>query len=559
MPEEKHSDKRKPEPLVRKRKPAEPGKRNKKDLFVGKTLGHCKILEKINEGGTAYIYRAFNTSFKLHRVVKILKPALSDEEDFYVRFIQEAQLTARLDHPNILRVFDTGEINGFYYIEMEYIEGKSLRSFISERSKISEKETLTIASQLVRALNYAHNVRIKAPSGEMITGILHRDIKPENIMFTKNHTVKLMDFGAAKPMNLTSNTMQGMIVGTFHYMSPEQLAGKRLDARSDFFSLGIVLYEIFSGSKPFSSDKLVSLISIIKTCKYTPLRKMRPSISPLTEELVDRLLEKKTDNRPRTTKEILETIQICLQSHVAWGGGKRVRIPFSFKRFYPTFSLIISCFALCFSLLSYFNNSHIRMGSFKKDPAIKELTVSLLENGRKAEHKRLWREAMNAYSAVPSPSDGGIVNEYLEAKIREARIGFAHTRQLTKARSILEKLRMDYTDPSIDAYLGQIYFKQALYTEARDRLEAAINSEKGSVIKHESNFKRKLHYHYANSLDRQYIYIDQDPSVLREAIKSWNYYLEYSACADNKKDKDCSFAKKRLKELEKVDKKINTK
>ena len=135
-------------------------KMQSKDPFVGKTFGHCEIREKINEGGTAYIYKAFNTSFKLFRVIKILKPSLSDEEDFYIRFIQEAQLTARLDHPNILRVYNTGEVDGYFFIEMEYLEGKTLRNLISDGKKISERETLNIASQLAKALNYAHKIRL---------------------------------------------------------------------------------------------------------------------------------------------------------------------------------------------------------------------------------------------------------------------------------------------------------------------------------------------------------------------------------------------------------------
>jgi len=525
------------------------------DPFIGKMIGHCEIREKINEGGTAYIYRAFNTSFKLNRVVKILKPALSDEDDFFIRFTQEAQLTARLDHPNILRVFDTGEAEGYFFIEMEYLEGRTLRSLISEQNKISERDILNIASQLVKALNYAHNVKIKSPSGEMITGILHRDIKPENIMISSDKTVKLMDFGAAKPLNLTSNTMQGMIVGTFHYMSPEQLDGKKLDPRSDFFSMGIVLYELFAGQKPFSSDKLVTLISTIKSVRYKSLRKARPAISMLTEELIDKLLSRKPGNRPQTAKEIDETIQICMQAYTAWGSGKRVRVPFSLKRFFPTLSLLLSLAACGLSVFTYMQIPKIE----KKANALlmKESSTSMLDKARDAENKSLWNEAVSIYEIVPPVEDGGVANEYLEAQIRRARICFTHLNQLTKAQAILEKLRMDYSDPTIDAYLGQIYFKRALYNEARERLDAAINSKKGSVIQQDVGFKRMLLYYYANSLDRQYIYIEQDPALLRESIKAWSYYCEFSACdeRDNRKDKDCVFAKNRLKELEKIDKK----
>ncbi len=525
------------------------------DPFIGRKLGHCEIREKINEGGTAYIYRAFNTSFKLNRVVKILKPALSDEDDFFMRFTQEAQLTARLDHPNILRVFDTGEVDGYFFIEMEYLEGRTLRSLISELNKISERDILNIGIQLVRALNYAHNVRIKSPSGEMIHGILHRDIKPENIMISSDKTVKLMDFGAAKPLNLTSNTMQGMIVGTFHYMSPEQLDGKKLDPRSDFFSMGIVLYELFTGQKPFSSDKLVTLISTIKSVRYKPLRKARPAISMLTEELIDKLLSKKPGDRPQTAKEIDEMIQICKQAYTAWGSGKRVRVPFSLKRFFPTLSLVLSLAACGLSVFTYMQIPKIE----KKANAllVKGASTSMLDKARDAENKSLWNEAVSIYEIVPPVEDGGVSNEYLEAQIRRARICFTHLNQLTKAQAILEKLRMDYSDPTIDAYLGQIYFKRALYNEAIERLDAAISSKKGSVIQQDVGLKRMLLYYYANSLDRQYIYIEQDPALLREAIKAWSYYSEFSACDErnNRKDKDCVFARNRLKELEKIDKK----
>ncbi len=526
------------------------------DPFIGKTIGHCEIREKLNEGGTAYIYRAFNTAFRLNRVIKILKPSLSDEDDFFIRFSQEAQLTARLDHPNILRVFDTGEVNGYFYIEMEYLEGKTLRTLISEQKKISERDILNIGTQLVKALNYAHNVKIKSPSGDMISGILHRDIKPENIMMTPDKTVKLMDFGAAKPLNLTSNTMQGMIVGTFHYMSPEQLDGKKLDLRSDFFSLGIVLYELFARQKPFSSDKLVTLISAIKSCKYKPLRKVRPAISPLTEELVDRLLSRKPNNRPQTSKEISEHIDICMQAYIAWGSGKRIRVPFSFKRFYPTLSLLVSLAALSLSVYTY-----LQMPRVEKEVANvqKEPLVSLLEKGRDAENSNLWNEAVNIYEIVSPVEDGGVANEYLEAQVRRARICFTHLNQLTKAQAILEKLRMDFSDPAIDAYLGLIYFKRALYNEARERLDAAINTKKGSVVLQDVEFKRMLLYNFANSLDRQYIYIEQDPALLREAIKAWNYYREFSGCEDLRKDKECGFAKDRLKDLEKIDRKLSKK
>jgi serine/threonine protein kinase len=409
-----------------------------KDPFVGATIGNCQIIEKINEGGTAFIYKAHNIPFDLDRVVKILKPSLKDEEDFFIRFRQEAQLTARLDHPNILRLFDTGEVNGYFYMEMEYITGQTLRDYMITNPKIGERDILSIALQVSRALDYAHNVEISGPSGEVIHGILHRDIKPENIMITPGKLVKLMDFGAAKPLNITSNTMQGMIVGTFHYMSPEQLSGGKLDIRSDFFSLGIVMYELFTNQKPFTGENLTALIQKINECKYVKVRKQRPSISSLTEELIDKLLSKNPDHRPGSEKEIIEDLQVCIQSFTSWGIGRKLKVPFSFKRNFGAIAFGLSLAALLLSALAFWRTFTIDTGAprFTESPA-----VGLLEQGRTLERNGRWEDAVGTYKLVPSLEKGGLANEYLEAQIRLAAIYLKHEKQFDKARKTLERLR----------------------------------------------------------------------------------------------------------------------
>ncbi|MBD3347028.1 MAG: protein kinase [Chitinivibrionales bacterium] len=530
------------------------------DPFIGKTFGHCEIIEKISEGGSAYVYRGYNVRFDLDRVIKILKPSLTEEEDFYFRFRQEAQLTARLDHPNILRVFDTGEQDGYFYIEMEYIRGQTLREYIQMNPKLNEREILEITTQVARALDYAHNVEITAPNNEVIHGILHRDLKPENVMLTQGKLVKLMDFGAAKPLNITSNTMQGMIVGTFHYMSPEQLKGEDLDARSDFFSLGIIMYELCTGVKPFAAENLTELIDKITTCKYAKLRSVRPTVTVLTEELIDRLLSKKRDHRPKTTKEIEEIIQISAQRLTAWSEGRRVRVPFSFKRAFPAISALFSTLALALSIYSAFFKSgtptNATLSSAMKNSGSALSGSTLLGKGKELERRRLWGEAVQVYESVPTVDEGGLANEYLEAQIRLAYISFTYRNQLTKARSILEKLRMEYSDPAIDAYLGKIYMRQSLHIEAKERFETALSSTKGSVIQITDEFKSDLLFDLATSLDKQYIYVDKDPGVLMEAIKAWSYFIEFAGC-DSKKSKNCIYAKKRIEELHKIDEQLN--
>ena len=523
------------------------------DPFLGRMVGNCKILEKINEGGSALIYRAHNVNFGLDRVVKILRPALAEDEDNFERFKQEAQLTARLDHPNILRVFDTGEIARQFYIEMEYVEGQSLRAYLGSHMRLRETDILGIASQIAGALDYAHNAPIKTAEGTTIKGILHRDIKPENIMITTAGTVKLMDFGAAKPMSVNSRTMQGTVVGTPHYMSPEQINGDDLDARSDFFSLGVLLYELCTGRRPFEADNLASLLWKIDDCKFERVRKLRPAISPLTEELIEKLLSKDPHHRPATAAEIQETLQVSLRAFRSWGSGTAARIPFSWKRAFPTVALCASLLALALSGYTFWRGWRFMHG-FSASPQMKSYFSTLLGKGMEAEMAKDYGAALAAYELVPAPDKGGERETYLEARLRSAAIYFRRKDQLTKARSVLEGLRRDYDDPAIDAYLGQLYFGQALYLEAKDRLEAYFNSTKTTVLRNSNwfnpqEFQKDALYAYANALDGQYAYIEQKPELLDGAVAAWDRFSRFAECSGESEDKRCRFAEKRSEEL----------
>jgi len=516
------------------------------DQFVGKTIGNCEILRKINEGGTALIYKAHNSRFDLSRVIKILKPAFTEDEEHFSRFKQEAQLVARFDHPNILRVYDTGQVGGFFYIEMEFIEGQTLREYIRTNPKITEREILNIAAQLASALEYAHSVHIQGSGSADIHGILHRDIKPENIMLTGGKLVKLMDFGAAKPLNITSNTMQGMIVGTFHYMSPEQISDATLDARSDFFSLGIVLYELATGVRPFAADTLTELIERIRSCKYTRARQLRKTISPLTEELIDRLLSKDPVHRPSSAKEISDAVRHCIHSYETWGNGKRVIVPFSIKRHFGTIALFFSVLAAVFSGISLYRSFFVDLSpvSFAESASI-----PLLEQGRNAERKELWEDAIRLYKMVPPIEKGGLANEYLESQVRMAAIMIKYQENYSRARKILEALKSHFSDPAIDAYLGRAYFHLGLYKEAQERFEAALKSTAGSIISQTNDFKGEILYYSACSMDGRFTQDEQNNALLVEAIKSWDFYVEFTKCEIKPKEPACVYAQKRRTEL----------
>jgi serine/threonine protein kinase len=520
------------------------------DPFIGRMVGNCRILEKINEGGSSFIYRALNVNFNLERVVKILKPAWADDQEYYDRFKQEAQLTARLDHPNILRVFDTGEIGRQFFIEMEYVGGETLREFMNHHHRIREIDILGIACQIVQALDYAHNARIQAPSEESLHGILHRDIKPENIMLPPGGGLKLMDFGAAKPLSLNHKTLQGTIVGTPHYMSPEQINGEDLDARSDFFSLGVVLYELCTGQRPFDSENLAALLVRIDGCKYEPLRKLRPSISPLTEELVEKLLSKNPNQRPAASKEILESLQIALRTQQQWGAGARSKIPFSLRRLYPTLALGFSMVSLVVSgFLTY------RFLPLLRNPTeLKAHFTALVAKGVEAERKGDIDGALGLYDLTPPPEKGGDPESYLLSRLQAARLYMLRKGQLTKARSILEELQRHYHDPAVDAYLGILYLKSALYLEAKDHLEAAVESPRQTVLRrtdtfNSENFRSEELFNLASAWDGQFTYIEPRPEYREQALKGFHRFLDFADCSNQGPDKPCEQARKRIGEI----------
>ncbi len=526
------------------------------DPFLGQMVGNCRILEKINEGGSALIYRAHNMTFNLDRVIKILKPTLAEDQDNFERFKQEAQFTARLDHPNILRVFDTGVIGKQFYIEMEFVEGQSLRTFINTHLHIRESDILGIASQIAGALDYAHHVQVKDNFGNLIVGIIHRDIKPENIMLTETGLVKLMDFGAAKAMTLNNRTMQGTVVGTPHYMSPEQVNGEALDARSDFFSLGVLIYELCTARRPFDAENLAALIWKVDACKYEPIVKIRPSISPMTRDLVDNLLSRNRDFRPTNASEIQETLQTSLHAFRAWGNGHKMRIPFSWRKSFPTIALTVSFIALLLSGFTFWKSYHL----FHTAPQLQSYFSSVLRKGIEAEMTKDYSAALSSYELIPSPEKGGDRPTYLEAQLRSASIYFRHKDQLTKARSILEQLRNNYQDPAIDAYLGQLYYSQALYMEAKERLDDFFGTNKISVLNASAyfnphEFQRDALYAYANALDAQYTFIEQKSEFLEAAVSAWDRFARFSDCNAELEDKRCRYAEKRESELSNLRKK----
>ncbi len=269
--------------------------------MIGKTIAHYEIVEKLGEGGMGVVYKAIDSKLDRPVAIKFLPTHLSASDENKARFIQEARTTAALNHPNILNIYDIDEQDGGLFFVMEYIEGETLKTYLTNLKSadgVPLSRAIELTVQIAHGLKAAHEKEI-----------VHRDIKPENIMLTKDGNPKIMDFGIAKLKSGTGLTRTGMSLGTLSYMSPEQSQGIAADHRSDLWSLGVVLYEMLTGELPFKGEHEAALIYLILNEEpLTPSSHDR-RIPPSVDSLVLNMLAKDRDRRHQTIEEVLESIR----------------------------------------------------------------------------------------------------------------------------------------------------------------------------------------------------------------------------------------------------------
>src|SRR5712691_7890820 len=255
--------------------------------LVGQSLGPYQVLGHLGAGGMGEVYLAEDVRLGRKVAVKILPGGFTTEDERVRRFEQEARAASALNHPNILTIFEIGQIDSRHFIATEFIEGETLRQHMT-KSQMEINEVLDVAVQVASALMAAHQA-----------GIAHRDIKPENIMLRRDGFVKVVDFGVAKltePKTDESeavtllNTKQGTVIGTAHYMSPEQARGLKIDARTDICSLGVVLYEMVAGRVPFEGETPSDVISLILQKEALPLARCAPETPAELQRIVDKSL-----------------------------------------------------------------------------------------------------------------------------------------------------------------------------------------------------------------------------------------------------------------------------
>ena len=260
-----------------------------------------QIIKSIGEGGMANVYLAYDTILDRDVAVKVLRGDLSNDEKFVRRFQREALSASSLSHPNIVEVYDVGDDNGQYFIVMEYIDGKNLKDLLKKRGKLTVSEVVDIMSQIADGLSVAHD-----------SYIIHRDIKPQNIMILENGLVKITDFGIAMAMNATQLTQTNSVMGSVHYLPPEQASGKGSTLKSDIYSMGILMYELLVGQLPYRGDNAVEIA--LKHLKE-PLPSIRdelPDIPQSVENVILKSAAKNPKNRYNDAREMYEDLKTCL-------------------------------------------------------------------------------------------------------------------------------------------------------------------------------------------------------------------------------------------------------
>ncbi len=272
-------------------------------------LGRYKVLKELGRGSMGVVYLGKDPTIQRFVAVKTMQLNEIDEadklQDVKARFFREAESTGRLAHPNIVTIFDAGEEHDLGYIAMELLQGTTLKDWSRKPNLMPFQQVLPILATVAEAMDYAHQ-----------QGVVHRDIKPANIMLTDDEVVKIMDFGIAK-MATSSKTQTNIVMGTPTYMSPEQIAGKKVDGRSDIFSLAVVMFELLTGRPPFMADNVSALLFAIAHRPHPSLKAIRPDLPPILKDVLDRALHKDSVHRYRRAGEFALDLRSCVEGLAA--------------------------------------------------------------------------------------------------------------------------------------------------------------------------------------------------------------------------------------------------
>ena len=262
-------------------------------------LGKYKLLKKLGQGGMGEVYLAEDTKLGRQAAIKVLSRQLASKDDFVQRFHREARAMAKMNHENAVSVFDVDEENGFHFVAMEYVDGKSMQKWMDELGKLPIGDALHVVLRCAEALQVAHQ-----------QNMIHRDIKPDNIMLTRKGKVKVADFGLAKATDEDmSMTQTGTGLGTPYYMAPEQARNaKHVDNRTDVYAIGVMLYYFVTGKLPFIGDSILQIITSKEKGIFTPARRLNPEVSERLDLIIDKLVARDVNSRCKDCAEVIKLL-----------------------------------------------------------------------------------------------------------------------------------------------------------------------------------------------------------------------------------------------------------
>jgi serine/threonine protein kinase len=286
--------------------------------MIGELIGgRYEVEDLVGTGGMSSVYRARDTVLERRVALKILHQHFTDDPEYVERFRREARAIARLNHPNIVTVIDRGELDNHQFIVFEHVPGENLKDFVRRRGPLPVEEALALTAQIARGLAFAHE-----------HGVVHRDVKPQNVLLDGSGTAKVTDFGIARSLDPGEGlTETGTLLGTSEYISPEQASGQRVDARSDQYSLGVVLYELLTGEPPYSGDNFMAVAMKHVRDPVPGVRERRPDVPASVEAVVSRAMAKRPEDRFSSTEDMLAALETAVEAEPSLSEGATGVIP----------------------------------------------------------------------------------------------------------------------------------------------------------------------------------------------------------------------------------------